>query len=414
MKVVLLLAAGAGWETRALSVLSGRRDVVVLKRCVDVDDLLATAASGQADTAVVALEAPGLDLAAVDHLRGHRVRVVGVLPGGAQSQVVEQAAVRASRIGIRATVLDSDLTALPAVVVGEDDGEEENSAEPPEDAAARPSAPGGRVLAVWGPAGAPGRTTVATTLAAALSRHTRTTLVDVDPCGGAVAQVLGVLDEVSGLLAAARLAGGGLLEERFASVQRALDPRFTVVTGLPRPDRWTEVRPGTVELLAATARAQGHVVLDTGSSLDEDDVSGRPGRHRMTLAALDAADEVLVVGNADPVGLSRLAHALVDLGERRPATPVRVVVNRMRPTIGWSERDVGQMLTDFARPAGLHFLPEDRATTDRALVTGRSVLETDAESPLATAVLALAAAVSGAPSPGRRPSPLRRRWRPAS
>ena len=119
-----------------------------------------------------------------------------------------------------------------------------------------------------------------------------------------MAQVLGVLDEVSGLLAAARLAGSGMLEERFSSVQRALDPRFTVVTGLPRPDRWTEVRPGTIELLAETARRHGHVVVDTGSSLDDDDVSGRPGRHQLTLAALDVADEVLVVGTADPVGLT--------------------------------------------------------------------------------------------------------------
>ena len=37
----LLLAGGASWETRALAALSGRRDLVVLKRCVDVDDLLA-------------------------------------------------------------------------------------------------------------------------------------------------------------------------------------------------------------------------------------------------------------------------------------------------------------------------------------------------------------------------------------
>ena len=88
---------------------------------------------------------------------------------------------------------------------------------------------------------------------------------------------------------------------------------------------------------------------------------------------------MLVVGTADPVGLSRLVRALVDLRERRPMTATRVIINRMRPTIGWSERDVTQMLADFARPVGLHFLPEDRATVDRALVTGRTLLWTDAE-----------------------------------
>ena len=385
MRVVLLLAAGAAWETRALRVLSGRRDLVVLKRCVDVDDLLASATSGQADTAVVAIEAPGLDLAAVDHLRACGVRALAVVGD-------EPGTVRAGRIGIRTTVGDDDLEDLPAAVTSDHEPEQPE----PEPADEPRPTNMGRVLAVWGPAGAPGRSTVATALAAALGTRARTTLIDADPYGGTVAQALGVLDEVSGLLAAARLAGRGLLEEQFASVQRALDPRFTVVTGLPRPDRWTEVRPGTVELLAEIASGHGHVVVDTGFSLDEDDVSGRPGRHQLTLAALEVADEVLVVGTADPIGLSRLARALVDLRERHPAKPARVVVNRMRSTIGWSERDVGHLLADFARPVGLHFLPEDRATLDRALVTGRTLLETHAESPLATAVDRLAQAVVAA------------------
>jgi MinD-like ATPase involved in chromosome partitioning or flagellar assembly len=405
MRVVLLLAAGAGWEGRALSQLSGRRDLVVLKRCVDVDDLLATASSGQADTAVVALEAPGFDLAAVDLLRAHGVRAVAVVPGEGQ---LEQATVRATRIGVRCVVADDELAALAEAITSDDP-----APPPPVEEALdeEPRGTPGRVVAVWGPAGAPGRTTVATALASALARTRRTTLVDADPYGGTVAQVLGILDEVSGLLAAARLAGAGMLEERFASTQRALDGNLTVVTGLPRPDRWTEVRPGTVELLAETAAQHGHVVVDTGFGLDHDDVSGRPGRNRLTLAALEVADEVLVVGTADPVGLSRLARALVDLRESHPTTPTRVLVNRMRPTIGWSERDVTQMLADFARPVGLHFLPDDRATVDRALVTGRTLLETDADSPLAVAVSGLAdTIVPGAtPTAARRPVQLRRR-----
>jgi MinD-like ATPase involved in chromosome partitioning or flagellar assembly len=392
MRVVLLLAAGAAWETRALTVLGGRRDLVVLKRCVDVDDLLATATSGQADAAVVSVEAPGFDLAAVDHLTQHGVRAVTVVAD-------ERGMVRAGRMGVRSTVRVDDLEALPETITSDHEPVPEPA--PVADAPAPMAPTVGRVVAVWGPAGAPGRTTVAITLAAVLGRRSRTTLVDADPCGGTVAQALGVLDEVSGLLSAARLAGSGMLEERFAGVQRAFDERFTVVTGLPRPDRWAEVRPGTVELLAEVAGRQGHVVIDTGSSLDDDDLGGRPGRSRLTLAALDVADEVVVVGTADPVGLSRLARALVDLRERSPLARVRVVVNRMRPTIGWSERDVTQMLSDFARPVGLHFLPEDRPNADRALVTGRTLLETAADSPLTVAIGRLADALVPPPEPAR-------------
>ena len=179
MKVVLLLAAGAAWETRALGLLSGRRDLVVLKRCVDVDDLLATATSGQADTAVVAIEAPGFDLAAVDHLVKHGVRAVAVVGD-------EPGTVRASRIGVRATVHDDDLEALPEAITTD----HQLAPEPPPTPDDPPPSQG-RVIAVWGPAGAPGRTTVATALAARLGSRARTTLVDADPYGGTVAQALG-------------------------------------------------------------------------------------------------------------------------------------------------------------------------------------------------------------------------------
>ena len=49
------------------------------------------------------------------------------------------------------------------------------------------------------------------------------------------------------------------------------------------------------------------------------------------------------------------------------------------------------MVAGFARPAGLHFLPEDRATVDRALVAGRTLLETTARARSCAAIDRLAA-----------------------
>ena len=410
MAVVLLVAGGAAWESQALSVLSGRTDVVVLKRCVDVDDLLATASSGQADVAVLGLDAHGLDGPAVDHLRRHGVRPVVVTPGGDQSEAVRA---RAARIGVRSLVAEEDLSALADAVT---ETEPESSPGPHPESARLP-VQSGRVVAVWGPAGAPGRTTVATGLAAELARRSaRTVLVDADPYGGSVAQVLGILDEVSGMLAASRLADSGELGARFASVQRSLDPWLSVVTGLPRPDRWTEVRAGTVETLLEVAAEHGHVVVDTGFSLEDDPAPGygsRPGRNHITQSALTVADELLVVGTADPVGLSRLARALVELRETAGSVPARVVVNRMRPSLGWSEREVADMVSGFARSVALHFLPDDRLTVDRALVTGRTLAETDPDSPLVRAIAELTdAVVQGAGSARLRsgwPTRLRRR-----
>ncbi len=433
--VVLVAAAGAAWESTAVEALTGRTGVVLLKRCVDVDDLLAAASAGQADAAVLGLDAHGLDAAAVDLLRRHRVHPVAVVPGSVEP---DTARLRASRIGIRTLVPEgrvdtvADAVTAPEVVPEQTrlayDAAAGAPAVPPvrpsvavPPAAAPPtSAPAdapvaqgaGRVLAVWGPAGAPGRSTVAVALAAELAhRRLSTLLVDADPQAGSIAQQLGVLDEVSGLLAAARLATAGVLEERLASVQRSLGPHLRVVTGLPRADRWSEVRPGSLEHLLELAGAQGHVVVDTGASLEDDpaaDLGGRPARNALTLGALDVADEVLVVGTADPVGLSRLARGLVELGERWPGTPVRVVLNQMRPTLGWTREEVGSMIGGFVAPASLHFLPEDRAGVDRALVAGRTLLEAG-ESPLTRAVAGLADALVGEAAPAAATAALRRR-----
>ena len=413
MICVLLLAAGEPWESPALADLEAHPGVVVLKRCVDVDDLLAAVTSGQADVAVVSLDAPGLDAASVSHLRRHAVRPVAVTSARSDDLDVRE---HAHRLGITAVVGSGELSSLPGAVTTVDDVADTrvrdqqpldlpgggDEADPTHD---------GRVVVVWGPAGAPGRTTVATNLAWEVSRREEAVvLADLDPYGGAVAQQLGVLDEVSGLLSAARLAAAGQLEERFASVCRGVGEHLAVVTGLPRPDRWREVRPAQVDQLIEAARARGHVVVDTGFSLEDDpatDFGARPGRNTLTLAALEQADELLVVGSADPVGLARLARGLVDLRERTAGVPVRVVVNRMRSSIGWSEKEIAGMVEGFSRVAGLHFLPEDRAGTDRALVSGRALADLG-DSSLAQSLAALADAVFPT---SVRPTPERAGWR---
>ena len=84
---------------------------------------------------------------------------------------------------------------------------------------------------------------------------------------------------------------------------------------------------------------------------------------------------MVVVGAADPVGLSRLARALVDVSDLLDGRVPHVVVNRMRASLGWSDKDVAGMVRGFADVASLHFLPDDRAAVDLVLVSGRLLLE---------------------------------------
>lgn len=379
---VLVAASGASWEARALQQLSaGAPGIVVLKRCVDLNDLLASAATGEAHVCLVAYGLPGLDADSVDHLRRSGLSVLVVAE---PAELDMGGADRVRRLGIDHVVESGSIEALNAEVVrvGADSQAVTLPVEADRDLASAQIPELGRMLAVWGPTGAPGRTTVAVGMAAELAnRGAKTLLVDADGFGGAVAQHLGVLDEMSGLLAAARMANAGELDhDRLASLARSVNPTLRVLTGLPRADRWVEVRDsGFTQLLELACGIGEYVVLDTAFSLEGDDNASlggsAPQRNAMTLSSLEQADEVIVVGSADPVGLARLARGLVELLEAVPDANIRIAINRTRPSLGWGEKEVRAMIEGFVTPASVHFLPDDRGATDRALVSGRTLVE---------------------------------------
>lgn len=385
---VLVLAGGAGWEAGVLEAL-GAAGIVVAKRCVDVPDLMASASAGGAAVAIVSGAVPHLDVEVVDHLLRYDVRTVAVTESADSDE-------RLARLGVAGTARPIGVDVVVAVerVVSDDLGTVPTTAGRHQAESVRTPR---SVIAVWGPAGAPGRTTVAVGVADALARAgRRTVLVDADPYGGTVAQALGILDEASGLLAVARMANLGMLEvESFTRACRRVREDLEVLTGLPRADRRVEVRPGILTRVLDVAGQIGEVVVDCGFGLEDPEMP--LARDRMTLDAVGAAGEVLVVGSAEPSGLTRLARGLVELRDVSSA-PVRVVVNRMRPTLGWNEREVVGMVEGYVRPLGVHFLPEDRAAVDRALVAGRSPTEVG-DSRLRDALAELVAAMSPAQRP---------------
>lgn len=271
----------------------------------------------------------------------------------------------------------------------------------PADAAPQPR--GGQVIAVWGPAGAPGRTSIAISLAAELAAGGHSVaLVDVDTHGASVAPALGMLDEAPGFAAACRLAGTDSLTrqelERIAERYQSPAGAFWVLTGIGRASRWPELSAQRV--LGAVSACRDWVdftVLDTSSSLENDEEISSdlyaPRRNAATVTAVREADRVVAVGSADPVGLSRFLRSHVDLLETATTTRVTVVMNRVRASaIGLNP--AGQVAQTLSRFGGIEspvLVPHDQAAFDGAVLSGKTVTDAAPRSPARMAIRDLAA-----------------------
>jgi Flp pilus assembly CpaE family ATPase len=417
---VLTAVTGAAWESRLVAALESGSDVEVVRRCVDVADLLAAAAAGHGRGVLLSADLRRLDREVVRRLEATGVAVVGVVPADD-----EQGESRLRQLGV-AHVVSADGTpgeiveALSAALAGL--GEPASNglgttmvvASETLQPAVPPSADVavGRIVAVWGPTGAPGRTTLAVNLAAEIALLGRATLLaDVDTYGGAVAQVLGLLDEAPGLAGAARAANNGQLDlVSLARHARQVTPRLRVLTGITRTERWPEVRPASLEVVWALARGLAEVtVADCGFSLEQDEElsfdTAAPRRNGATLTTLEQADVVVAVSAADPVGLQRFVRGLSDLREAVPGADVRVVVNRLRASVVGPDpqAQVRAALQRHAGVARVHFVPDDPSAADAALLRGQTLAEAAGGSSVRQAIASLAADLIGAPEPSRKP-----------
>ena len=258
---VLTAVTGATWESDLVSSLEhSRRGMSVVRRCVDLPDLLATAASGQARAVLLSADLRRLDRESVARLTAGGVAVVGIVtPGDDEGEQ------RLHRLGIAVVVpADASADVLSAAVA---DAVERLSAAPDRSLVAQrgvadprtlmptlppveelpahePGTGTGQLIAVWGPSGAPGRTSVAVTVATEMSGFGAPTLLaDADVYGGVVAQTLGLLEEAPGLAAACRSANNGSLDlPTLARHAREVMPNLRVLTGIQGASRWPELR----------------------------------------------------------------------------------------------------------------------------------------------------------------------------
>lgn len=429
MTARLLVAVASAHETAVVTVLDASRQLTLARRCADVADLLAAATAGVGTHAVVSPDLPHLERDVIDQLRRLGVALVGVVADEPGEQRLRQLGVE-SIVGVDAIATQIEQVVLGAghgedrldQAIGRDGPDERGSPDPLDarlDAAlagdlsavtvtaagvtgGAPSTAADRVrgelIAVWGPIGSPGRTTVALTLAAEYAAGgLRVLLVDADTYAATIAQALGLLDDTPGLATAARAAEQGTLDAP-GLTRRAPEvvPGLRVLTGLPRADRWPEVRDAAMSNILAVARLIADVVIvDCGFSVEADEELSydtvAPRRNATTLTTLQDADQLLVVGAGDPVGLQRLVRALGELAHV-PSPPPKVVVNRVRagaagPRPAAAIRDV---LARFSGIETVTVIPDDRDACDAAMLAGRTLVEHAPTSEVRVAVAQLA------------------------
>jgi MinD-like ATPase involved in chromosome partitioning or flagellar assembly len=470
-----IVTAGVGiqWESALVQACQdGAVRAIVVQRCYDAGDLLAVAASGKAEAALVASGMRWLDRDTVVRLASAGLAIVGVVPAGD-----EHAERRLRQLGINhvaqgnarpATLIEHARAAIAGRPDGHGGPGDERSGQarqlpaprteavrwpaqtgstgthtPPVDAegggqhppsraesaeadagasAGGPDGADGRnaLVVVWGPKGASGRTTVAINLAfEARPLAGDVLLVDADTYGGSISQTLGFLEEHPGLAWAARLSSRGELDapKLWHATHRAGPGGPRVLSGLPRADLWTEIRPGTWQSLLELFRLSFRLtVVDVGFCLEEEEEllydHVRFRRNAVTRVALQQADLVIAVARADPVGLHdfiRGYQQLCDIGI--DPRHVRVVVNQVRGGLYGGDA-VPQIRAALNRYLGVEpsvFVPYDRGAMDNALMTGKALREVRRGSGPQQAMEALAAVVVGAPAAGPQRRRLRRR-----
>lgn len=261
----------------------------------------------------------------------------------------------------------------------------------------------GTSTVVWGASGSPGRTTVAVNLAAELALSGRSVLlVDADTYAASAAVHLGLLEESAGIAQAVRAAEYGSLDAevllRSAASVEIGPARLEVLTGLPRADRWGELRPRALDRVLSLAGSRyDHVVVDTAAEIAPDQDLGfdAPAVQRNSAArtVLSRADQVIAVGAPDPVGFARLVKAVQSCADLLPeAASPKVVINKLRKqAVGRSpRRQLTETWLQMGPPTGpLQFLPWDPEACDAALRAGQLLAEAAPDSALRRQIAAL-------------------------
>ncbi len=262
------------------------------------------------------------------------------------------------------------------------------------DAVAKPQI--GKIIAVWGTHGAPGRSTLALALAAYLNEQGSTILVDCDINAPSQVQLLGLPEDSSGLASAARLATHGELDStRLVQTLLSAKADLQVLTGLGRSGRWRELPVASMNKVWEVCRHTAeYTVVDLSGGLEEErveDFAMEPDHDAVAAALLEQADLTLIVGAADPVGIRRLIQ-LLNSNRQAVGGRSQVVVNRVRSSTAGADPNsaIGSVLARYTSASDIVYVPADYRLFDKALMQAQPVAVVESRSAAAKSIAKLA------------------------
>jgi MinD-like ATPase involved in chromosome partitioning or flagellar assembly len=374
-KPVATAAGDIELEADIATSLASSPEIDLVLRCVDRSEFLGAVNGGLVAAVVLAGAPEWLDHTCVESCRKEGVNVVGV-PSRTSDVIFFDRFQLSSSTGDPVELID--LIESPA-------RESTGGAIPTQ------SVGSGQVIAVWGPKGAPGRTSVALELATAIETSgSSSILIDADPYGGDIAQLLGIIEEIPSIVWLCQVADKGELDRAAIAsiVRRGFSSGPVIVPGLVRPDVWPEISAsGFVSLVDECAAAFERVVIDVGFCLEggSDTVSGGFLRNQVAISAVSRCDLLVAVMRSDPVGLKAFLWNLPEARAVSGRGPVVIVANRVQKN---EEKELRGLLAEHVPGVPIVFIPNSDLFS-KAADGGLPVSVLKPRSPVARAVAQL-------------------------
>jgi Flp pilus assembly CpaE family ATPase len=261
----------------------------------------------------------------------------------------------------------------------------------------------GSVVAVWGPTGSPGTTSMVLGLAGLLSQsNTKVIVVDADTAGASIALMLNLPHQASGVVAASRMARVETITAK-ALLACAVEyeghrSRFLVLSGLLAPEKFADIELTAFTRVLQVLKDDGHtLVVDLAGPLEHyaHEVIGGPIRDGVQRAVVEMADHIVVVTKPTPTHTARLVRSWSVLTSLAPTTPMTVLCNGVQSPRAPDFDEVKFALWTLAGIEEVVPIPIDSVSLTRAESESATIVDVPQKSPILEALRPVVGALGG-------------------